>query len=115
MGNAPHGALIMHPGGRMIGIITPSEQPTPKTESEQAAAFQKLIAYSGTFRLEPPDQFITKVDIAWLKPWVGTEQARTYKCDGQTLDIISAPARLPITGDAPVIGVVSWVRENTVD
>jgi hypothetical protein len=112
-GASPRGVLIMHPGGRMATVVTPSEQTPPKTEADQAAAFQKLVAYSGQFRLEPPDRFVTTVDVAWLQPWVGTEQARTYKCDGDILDIITAPARVPhLTGDALMIGVLSWVREN---
>ena len=35
-------ALIVHPGGRMMGVITTSEQ-LSKTPGDQAAAFQKLI------------------------------------------------------------------------
>ena len=110
MGAVPRGAL---PGGRMMTVVTPSEQPIPKTQADEAAAFQTMIAYSGQFRLEPPDRFVTTVDVAWQQPWVGTEQARTYKCDGHTLDIITAQGRVPLTGDALVIGVLSWVREST--
>jgi hypothetical protein len=111
-GPNPRGALIMHPEGRMVGVITPAEQRAPTTETEQAAAFQKLIAYSGRYRLEPPNRFVTTVDVAWLQPWVGTEQARTYKLDGDLLDIVSAPTRVPLTGDALVAGVLSWERES---
>ena len=68
MGAAPRGALMMHPGGRMMGVVTPFEQPVPKTQADQAAAFQKMIAYSGQFRLEPPDRFVTTVDVAWQQP-----------------------------------------------
>ena len=102
----------MHPEGRMIGVITPAERRAPTTETEQAAAFQKLIAYSGRYRLEPPNRFVTTVDVAWLQPWVGTEQARTYKLDGDLLDIVSAPTRVPLTGNALVAGVLSWEREG---
>jgi hypothetical protein len=95
-----------------IGVITPAERRAPTTETEQAAAFQKLIAYSGCYRLEPPNRFVTTVDVAWLQPWVGTEQARTHKFDGDTLDIVTAPTRVPLTGDALVIGVLSGEREG---
>jgi Lipocalin-like domain len=111
-GPNPRGALIMHPEGRMVAVLTPAEQKAPTTETEQAAAFQRLIAYSGCYRLEPPNRFVTTVDVAWLQPLVGTEQARTYKFDGDTLDIVTAPARVPLTGDALVIGVLSWEREG---
>ena len=110
-GPNPKGVLIMHPEGRMTAVVTPAEQPAPASQADQAAAFQKLIAYSGRYRLEPPDRFVTTVDVAWLQPWVGTEQARTFKLTGDTLDIISAPTRVPATGDALIVGVLSWVRE----
>jgi hypothetical protein len=114
LGPKPKGALIMHPGGRMAAVITPAKQAPAKTEAEQAAAFQRLIAYSGHYRLEPPDQFVTTIDVAWLQPWVGTQQARTYKFSGDTLEIVSAPTRVPLTGEALVIGVLSWVRESAM-
>jgi hypothetical protein len=111
-GPNPRGALIMHPEGRMVGVVTPAEQRAPTTEAEQAAAFQKLIAYSGRYRLEPPNRFMTTVDVAWLQPWVGTDQTRTYKFDGNTLDLVSAPVCVPLTGDALVAGILSWEREQ---
>ncbi len=74
-----------------------------------------MIAYSGQFRLEPPDRFVTTVDVAWSEPWVGSEQARKFALNDETLDIISAPTRSPFTGDSLVEGVLSWVREETID
>ena len=60
-GPNPRGALIMHPEGRMVAVITPAERGLQRRRLEQAAAFQKLIAYSGRYRLEPPDRFVTNV------------------------------------------------------
>lgn len=93
--------------------MTPSEQEPPLTEADRAVAFQKLIAYSGHYRLEPPNRFVTAVDVAWFQPWLGTEQARSFDMDGDTLKIISDPSTTPLTGDAVVIGVLSWRRETT--
>jgi Lipocalin-like domain len=106
----PRGSLILHPEGRMMAVVTPNLETAPESEADRAAAFQRLIAYSGRYRLEPPNQFVTTVDVAWFQPWVGTEQARTYKTDGDTLDIISAPVRS--TTDELMIGFLSWVRET---
>lgn len=111
-GPSPSGVLIIHPGGRMATMTTPKDQPTPLTEADRAAAFQNLVAYSGKYRLDPPDRFITTVDVAWFQPWIGTEQARTYKISGDTLDIVTAPMRTPWTKGL-AIGVLSWVREGT--
>ena len=106
----PRGVLMLHPDGRMCAVITPGEQPVPTTDAERAAAFGKLIAYSGRFRLEPPDRFVTSVDVAWAPDWVGTDQQRTFRLDGDKLDIVSAPVRLPNI-DGLVRGVMAWERE----
>ena len=111
-GPAPKGALIMHPDGRMMALITPGEQKPLTTDADQADAFRRLVAYSGLYRLEPPDRFVTTVDVAWFQPWLGTDQARTFSLDGDTLHIMSAPTRSPMTGDALAVGVLSWARES---
>jgi Lipocalin-like domain len=114
-GAKPKGVLILHPEGRMVAMLTPAEQTPPVSEADQVNAFQKLVAYSGLYRLEPPDRFVTLVDIAWFQPWVGTEQARTFSVRGDTLDIVSARATTPLTGDALVVAVLSWVRESSLE
>jgi hypothetical protein len=111
-GPAPKGALIMHPGGRMMAVITPGEQKAPASEADQADAFRKLVAYSGLYRLEPPDRFVTSVDVAWFQPWLGTDQARTFSLDGDALYIMSAPTGSPMTGNSLAVGVLSWLRES---
>jgi hypothetical protein len=111
-GPEPNGVLILLPEGRMAGIVTPSEQTPPVTEADRAAAFQKLIAYSGRYRLEPPNRFVTTVDVAWYQPWLEKEQARSFRIDGEMLEIISDPTTTPLTGDALVVGVLSWLRED---
>jgi hypothetical protein len=87
-GPKPNGVLILLPEGCMAGIVTPSEQTPPVTEADRAAAFQKLIAYSGRYRLEPPNRFVTSVDVAWYQPWLEKEQARSFHIHGERLDII---------------------------
>ena len=96
----------------MAAVMTPKDQSAPITEADKAAAFQNLVAYSGEYRLDPPDRFVTTVDVAWFQPWIGTAQARTYRISGDMLDIVSAPARSPWTTGL-AIGVVSWVREGS--
>jgi hypothetical protein len=110
-GANPSGILILLPEGRMAAIMTPSGQPPPLTDVNRARAFRELIAYSGRYRLEPPDRFVTTVDVAWFQPWLGTEQARSFNLDGETLNIVTDPSTTPLTGDAPVVGVLSWQRE----
>ena len=111
-GHRPKGVLMLHPEGRMMAMLTAGDQARPASDAELAEAFRRMIAYSGRYRLEPPNRFITTVDVAWFQPWLGTEQARTYTLSGDQLDIISSPGRTPHTGDALVVGVLSWTREK---
>src|SRR5215471_4283926 len=111
-GARPNGVFMIHPDGRVAVVMTSEEQRKPATAADQAEAFQKLVAYSGLYRVEPPDRLVTAVDIAWFEPWVGSEQARRFAVKGDTLEIVSEPTRSPLTGDALVIGVLSWIREG---
>ena len=111
-GAQPNGVLILLPGGRMAAMLTPEGQEAPADEAEEATAFRRMIAYSGLYELEPPDRFVTTVDVAWFQPWVGARQARSFTLNGDELNIISDPTRIPLTGDASVVGVLSWVREG---
>ncbi len=111
-GSSPKGILILLPEGRMAAILTPSEQRPPLTDVDRARAYQELIAYSGHFRLEPPNRFVTTVDVAWFQPWLGSDQARSFELDGETLNIVSDPSTTPLTGDAQVVAVLSWRRET---
>src|SRR5580693_6723229 len=71
------GVLILHPGGRLLALLTPADQPAAATETEQAAAYRNTVAYSGQYRLEAPNRFVTTVDLCLWQSWLGSEQART--------------------------------------
>jgi hypothetical protein len=116
LGHDPAGTIIFHPGGRFFALMTPGDRPPPVTEAEQAAAFQKTVAYSGPYRLDPPNRLVTTVDIAWFQPWVGTDQIRYLTLNGDNLDITSAPLVMPRTDgqDATVFAVVSWKRDKAL-
>jgi hypothetical protein len=109
-GDSPRGVLMLHEGGRMAAIITPSHQsgdaPPPR---------RKLLAYSGRYRIEPPNRFVTNVDIAWLPSWVGTARPRTFTIRDGTLDIVSDPAPVEFLDGALAIGVLTWVREDVAE
>jgi hypothetical protein len=111
-GENPRGVLIVHEGGRMAAIITPREPSGAKTEAEKGKAYSELLAYSGRYWLEPPDRFVTEVDVSWAARWLGSAQGRAYKLNGDALDIVTDPGSSPLAGGAQVIGVLSWVRES---
>jgi hypothetical protein len=114
-GPNPRGVFMIHPEGRVAVVMTAGEQKKPVTDADQAQAFQKLVSYSGRYRVEPPDRLVIAVDVAWFEPWLGSEQARKFTISGDTLQIVGEPTRTPATGDALIIGVLSWVRERRAE
>ncbi|HSI40515.1 MAG TPA: lipocalin-like domain-containing protein [Xanthobacteraceae bacterium] len=112
-GPRPAGTILLNPGGRFFALITPTERPSPVTEAEQAAAFRDLIAYSGAYRIEPPDRLVTRVDISWFPDWIGTEQLRFCTLRGDDLELVSAALGMPRAGgeSVAVFARVAWCRE----
>ena len=107
-GDNPRGVLILHEGGRMAAIITPSHQ-----SGDAPPPWRKLLAYSGRYRIENGKRFVTDVDIAWLPSWVGTRQRRNFKLQEDKLDIVSDPIPIEFLDGAVGIGILSWVREDS--
>jgi hypothetical protein len=110
-GEHPKGFLILLPTGRMAGIVTADGRKVPQSDPDRVAAFQSLIAYSGKFRLEG-DKFLTRVEVAWNEAWVGTDQARTFKLEGDKLFIISTTQPHVNFGGRMMTGILSWDREK---
>src|ERR1700693_165845 len=85
-GAHPNGIGIFTPEGRTMGILTAEKRKAPQTDADRAEAFRSMVAYSGIYRLED-DRWITKVDITWNEAWIGTEQIRYYRVEGDTLTV----------------------------
>jgi hypothetical protein len=47
------------------------------------------------------------VDVAWFRPWTGSQQARRFALHDDTLEIVSDPHRRPLAPDALTIAVLS--------
>jgi hypothetical protein len=107
----PRGYLILTPEGRMMTIITGEGRKLPQTVEDRSAAWLTMLAYSGMYRFEG-DKFITKVDVAWNEGWIGTEQTRFFKLEGDRLKIISAwglNKAIPYFGLGKTVrGILSW-------
>jgi hypothetical protein len=106
-GENPRGVLILHETGRMAAIITPGDQ-----SAGASWPMRKLLAYSGRYRIEAGNRFVTDVDIAWAPTWVGSAQGRNFSLGEGTLDIVSDPAPIEFLNGAMAIAVLSWVRED---
>ena len=88
MGQKPTGYIIFTPEGRAMFMLTGDGRKAPKTVQDRADLLNSLIAYTGVYRLEG-DKWITKVDVAWNPEFVGTEQTRFFKVDGDRLQVLT--------------------------
>lgn len=112
-GPNPVGTIVFHPEGRFFALVTPGAgSPPPDGAAGQVAA--RIIAYSGLYRFEPPNAFVTSVDIAWLEPWIGSEQKRYWSLEGDRLLVTTAPAQMPRPDGSmgTVVARLAWQRER---
>jgi hypothetical protein len=110
-GEHPRGIQIATPQGRWLALMTAEDRPIPNTDAERAQALKTMIAYTGRYRVEG-GKVITKVEAAWNEAWVGGEQARNIRFDGDRLSIESPPMPHPNTEGKMVRVIVEWKREE---
>ena len=112
MGEHPRGYQIATPDGRWLALATPSDRKTPSTDDERAQAFRTMIAYSGRYRVEG-SIITTKVEVAWNESWVGGEQVRHIRFEGDKLFIESPPMPHPNMYGKTVRVIVVWQRDGS--
>jgi hypothetical protein len=112
MGDNPRGYQIATPDGRWLALATPSGRTAPATDDERAQAFRTMIGYSGRYTVEG-STITTKVDVAWNESWVGGEQVRHIRFDGDRLFIESPPMPHPNMYGKTVRVIVVWQRDGS--
>ena len=113
LGEHPHGYQIATPEGRWLALVTADGRPVPKTDEDRAQALRTMIAYSGRYRVED-GKVITKVEIAWNEAWVGGEQVRFLRFEGDDLlHIESPPMPHPNVNNKVVRVIVTWQRDRS--
>jgi Lipocalin-like domain len=113
LGEHPRGYQIATPDGLWLALVTGENRPIPKTTEERARALQTMISYSGRYRVED-GKVITKVEVAWNESWVGGEQVRFIRFEGDDLlHIESPPMPHPNVNDRTVKVIVSWRRDKS--
>jgi Lipocalin-like domain len=110
-GEHPKGIQIATPEGRWLALMTAERRPVPKNDVDRAQALKSMIAYTGRYRVEN-GKVITKVEAAWNEAWVGGEQVRNIRFDGDRLFIESPPMPHPNIEDKMVRVIVEWEREK---
>jgi len=88
LGKNPQGYIIFTSEGRFMALLTGGGRKAPDTDREWAKLMISMSAYSGMYRLEG-DRWITKVDVSWHPAWVGTEQVRFFRIEGDRLFVTS--------------------------
>jgi hypothetical protein len=113
LGEHPRGYQIATPEGRWLALVTADGRPVPKTDEDRAKALRSMIAYSGRYRVED-NKVITKVEVAWNEAWVGGEQVRFLRFEGDDLlHIESPPMPHPNVNDKVVRVIVTWARDKS--
>jgi hypothetical protein len=112
LGEKPRGYQIATPEGRWLALVTAENRPVPKTDAERAQALRTMISYSGRYRIED-SKVTTKVDVAWNEAWVGGEQVRFVRFEGDDLlHIESPPMPHPNVNNKVVRVIVTWARDK---
>ena len=88
MGPNPTGYTVFTLEGRVWFVLTGGDRKPAKTAEEKAELLNTVVAYTGKYRVEG-NKWITKVDVAWNPEWVGTEQVRTFKLEGNRLQVLT--------------------------
>ena len=109
LGKNPTGYMIFTPEGRCMVILTGEGRKFPNNDQDRVNLLKSLFAYTGMYRVEG-DKVIVKVDVSWNPGWIGTDQARSFKFDGNRLHIISAWGPHPQKGMAR--GFLTFEREK---
>jgi hypothetical protein len=102
---------VFEPGGRLIVLITSSARRPGASDTEMAALYKSMVAYTGRWSVDG-DTLITQVDGSWDPTWVGTEQVRHLVYDGHTLSAHTEPVEHPSFPGQQVIGYLDWERET---
>jgi hypothetical protein len=111
LGEHPRGRQIATADGRWLALVTAEGRPVPKTDEERAQALRSMIAYTGRYRVEG-GKVVTKVEAAWNEAWVGGEQTRFIRFEGDRLFIESPPMPHPNVNNKTVRVIVIWDRET---
>lgn len=110
LGAKPRGYQIATSDGLWLALVTAETRPIPKTDEERAQALRTMISYSGRYRVDD-GKVITKVEVAWNEAWVGGEQIRFIRFEGDDLlHIESPPMPHPNVGNKVVRVIVTWAR-----
>ena len=114
MGPHPSGYIEYGRDGRMMVITVGTDRKKPAgpvaTPAEAQALLTSLLAYAGTYTLDPAAHTVTHhIDVSWDETRTGEAHVRTYRFEGDRLTLTTQPSRDPASG-RPTVRTVVWER-----
>jgi Lipocalin-like domain len=97
--------------GRWTVVGVPSDVAGPTNDTERAAIFNRIVAFSGRCELNG-NQMNVKVDVAWNPAFKGMEFTRFIELEGDRLTITQPEWEHPFFKGRKTVVVVSWERER---
>jgi hypothetical protein len=115
LGENVSGLLVYDGGGNMSAHVMRNElplfaanDPARGTDVELRAAFEGYGSYFGTYTVDQARQTVTHhVRGAWYPNWIGHDQVRHFKFDGNRLLLSTRPL---IWGGQSLEHVLTWER-----
>jgi len=111
LGEHPTGLQIATAQGDWLALVTAEGRKIPETDADRATALRTMISYEGKWHIEG-DKVVTRVAAAWNQAWVGTDQIRAFKREGDLLHLESPPQPHPNLMGKMVRIIVTWRKEN---
>ncbi|HTH95055.1 MAG TPA: lipocalin-like domain-containing protein [Rhodocyclaceae bacterium] len=98
MGEKPSGYVNFQANGRVFFMLTAEGREADHSTQGHAQLLDTMVAYTGLYRIED-DKWITQVQVAWNPAWVGTEQMRFFKLEGDQLKVLTPWRLMPNWAD----------------
>jgi len=112
MGEKPTGYVTFLPEGRVFFVLTAEGRKPAKADREKAELLDTLVAYTGTYSAGA-GTWTTSVDVAWNPEWVGTQQVRSFKLEGNRLDVLTPWRIMPNWPDKGMTrSIISFERSR---
>jgi Lipocalin-like domain len=115
LGENVSGLLVYDGGGNMSAHVMRNDlspfaakDPARGTDAELRAAFEGYGSYFGTYIIDEARQTVThQVRGAWYPNWIGHDQVRHFKFDGNRLLLSTPPL---IWGGQSLEYILTWER-----
>jgi Lipocalin-like domain len=111
-GPEPRGTYMIGEDGHAMVLITDGTLAHQKGNEDVAPLFNGMMSYYGPYELADDGRVIIHIETAWHPDWVGTDQERFFKIEGNKLAITSPVQVHPKYPGRRGHGVIMWHRAD---